>query len=393
VIRRACVRGLHSAASLLRRAGGALLLTLTASATVAGPKPSEFSDAVHWTPADMAHLQVLRGVPALLHARGLGETLTDAAVTDGLDALARTGVLRHDVALRFVQAMNLHNRDWGHCPPEWHGHATRALLRISGLDGGGGLRHVHDVGLAPLIPLLKLSALRALSRPGTFPGERGLDLFCNLGLVGGERELGRMYPQFNRIVINIRHPFYDDPQAEARARYVLMHEFLHWSGFRGDLISSQIAVLAEHGSHVRLSFGGPLFQPGDGPGGVHMIPVQEFGSSSLALGMIGGTYGLMGDWETAERILNEASRRYLGPDLLRARMITTRPDGLDPRWILLAVLQRRGDSSAHFLLNHLKELHPNWERCPDSKISLSRVGTPCGMLELLQSVGGFDWGD
>lgn len=375
------------------RAVRAFALFLAATSADALPKPSQFSDQAHWTPADVAHLQALREVPALLRARGLGDTVTDAAVAEGLEALARTGVLLHDIALRFVRAMNLHNSDWGHCPPEWHGHAARALLRISGLDGGGGLRHVRDVGLAPLIPLLKLSALRALSRPGVFPGERGLDLFCNLAAVGGERELGRMYPQFGRIVINIRHPFYDDPLAEARARYVLMHEFLHWSGFRGDLVSSQIAMLVDRGPDVRLAFGGGIFRPGDGPGGQQMIPLREFGESSRALAMIGGAYGLMGDWEAAERILNEASRRYLGPDALRTRMVTTRPDGFDPRWLLLGVLQYRGDPSTGFLLNHLQALHPRWADCPDAQISLSRFGTPCGMFELLQNVGGFDRGD
>ena len=109
--------------------------------------------------------------------------------------------------------------------------------------------------------------------------------------------------------------------------------------------------------------------------------------------MIGGAYSLLGDGPGAERVLREAIRRFLSPDPLRARMVTDRPDGLDPGWLLLSVLQRRDDPAAEALRAYLQAQHPRWTQCPGLAQSQARFGSPCGMHEVPQNVGGFDHPD
>lgn len=356
------------------------------SFTVAG-----FTDATTWQPADIQHMKALRQVARLVQAQGKPVYFSDADIERALQTLESSGRFPLDVASRFIATMNLHNRDWGHCPADWHDRMARGFLRASGLDGGLGFRHLRDAGLGSAIPLLKYTAVRALTRPGSLKGEYSLDIFCSQVHATMARELGKFQPEIGRIIINVRHPFLNDPAFAQRELYVFMHEYLHWAGWRGEIFPTATATLLELGGQAREAILGGPFRAGNSLGGHHVVRLSDFGASYVSLLFVGGAYWAQGDFPRAEAVLKEAARRFARPDVdpLSPLMDPARAMSFDPRWVLLSVQRSMRRPEADALLAGLQRDYPNWASCRDVQINMAEFQTPCSANQLLVRVAGF----
>ena len=355
------------------------------------PNVSAFTDATSWQPADIQQLQEIRKTSQLVRAQGKPVLFGDADVDRALRTVESTGRFPIDVARQFVATMNLHNRDWGHCPPEWHDRMARGFLRASGLDGGTGFRHLRDAGLGAAIPLLKYTAVRALSHPGSLKGQYSLDIFCSQVQATMARELGKFQPELGRIIVNVRHPFLNDPAFAQRELYVFIHEYLHWAGWRGEIFPTATATLLELGPQAREAILGGPFRAGNSLGGHHVVRLNDFGASYISQLFVGGAYWAQGDFVRAETVLKEASRRFSRPEIdpLSSLMDPARALSFDPRWVLLSVQRQLRRPEADGLLASLQRDYPAWSSCRDIQINLAEFQTPCSANQLLIRVAGF----
>lgn len=354
------------AATLLGAGFGAANATVVSSA--------RFSDAPVWTASDLQQLQGIQVAPARVRAAGKTLQVEEADIERALRAVESQGRFPMDVAERYVATMNRHNADWGHCNAEWNSRIARSLLRVTGLDGGIGFRHLQDAGLQSVIPLLKRTAVLALSNPGSIKGRYSLDVFCSQTNVGMNREMGKIQPESGRIIINTRHPYLNNPAHADRELYVFMHEFLHWAGFQEEAFPTAVATLMEMGSRgVSVGLTSDFLRAGPHAGGAHLVSLNDFGQSSLSLLLVGSAYAVIGDHQHAEQVLTEAARRFAGSDALRPLMDNSLVAQLDPRWMLLTVQRQARNPAADNLAASLRSTYATSNN--------NLVGTMLAMVE------------
>ena len=353
----------------------ATVLAAGFGAAQAAPLSSaRFSDAAVWTAADIQHLKGIQAAPARVRAAGKPLMVEEADIDRALRALESKGQFPMDVAERFVATMNRHNADWGHCSAEWNSRIARSLMRVTGLDGGVGFRHLQDAGLQSVIPLLKRTAVLALTSPGSIKGSYSLDVFCGQTQVGMNRELGKIQPESGRIIINTRHPYLNNPAHADRELYVFMHEFLHWAGFQEEAFPTAVATLMEMGARgVTVGLSSDFLRTGPHAGGAHMVALSDFGRSSLSLLLVGSAYAVIGDHGHAEAVLTEAARRFGASETLRPLMDASLVAQLDPRWMLLNVQRQSRNPAAETLAASLRSAY--------ATSTNNLVGTMLAMVE------------